>query len=85
MGINCINCNKIESEATLTTTNEKEVKFPLYTSIGDNHLECLEKDNNLFRYATLVEYINLLSNFTLETANIPFDGFYLKFLIKIYL
>ena len=76
MGINCINCNKIENETTLTATNEKEVKFPSYSSNGDKHLECLEKDNNLFKYVTLVEYINLLSYFTLETVNIPFDGPY---------
>ena len=74
---NCFsNCNKIENENTLETTNEQEIEFPSYSSISDSHLGILEKDNNLFRYITLIEYINLLSYFTLDTATIPFDGPY---------
>lgn len=72
---NCfVNCNESEEDSTLLAKIEEEVKFPQYSSISDSHLEILEKDNNLLRYITLVEYINLLSYYTLETANIPFDG-----------
>ena len=74
---NCFtNCNKIENENTLVTTDEPEIEFPSYSSISDNLLEILKKDNNLFRYITLIEYINLLSYFTLDTATVPFDGPY---------
>ena len=74
---NCfVNCNQSEEDSTLLAKIEEEVKFPQYSSISDSHLEILEKDNNLLRYITLVEYINLLSYYTLETANIPFDGPY---------
>lgn len=74
MGNCLVNCNKTENESTLMAQNEEEIEFPQYSSISDSHLEILEKDNNLFRYMTLVEYINLLSYYTLETVNIPFDG-----------
>ena len=74
---NCfVNCNNIEEESTLIAKIEEKIEFPQYSSISDRHLEILEKDNNLLRYITLVEYINLLSHYTLETANIPFDGPY---------
>lgn len=74
---NCIvNCKKSENESTLLAQTEEEIEFPQYLSISDNHLECLEKENNLFRYISLVEYINLLSYYTYETATIPFEGPY---------
>lgn len=74
---NCIvNCKKSENESTLLAQTEEEIEFPQYSSISDNHLECLEKENNLFRYISLVEYINLLSYYTYETATIPFEGPY---------
>ena len=76
MGSCNLNCNIFENESTLLAQTEKEIEFPQYSSISDNHLECLEKDNNLFRYMSLVEYINLLSYFTLEKATIPFEGPY---------
>lgn len=74
---NCfVNCKNTENESTLMAKNEEEIQFSQYSSLSDSQLEILEKDNNLFRYITLVEYINLLSYYTLETANIPFDGPY---------
>ena len=73
---NCADCKEADDEVTLVTESEEDIEFPIYSSISDNHLECLEKDNNLFRYTTLVEYVNLLAYFTLETEEIPFDGPY---------
>lgn len=76
MGNNCLaSCNEMESESTLIANNDnEEIEFPLYSSNSDIYLQCLEKDNNLFRYITLVEYINLLSYFNRDTANLPFEG-----------
>ena len=74
MGICCCVNRRIESESTITAKNEEEIKFPSYKSISDDFLECLEKDNNLLRYITLVEYVNLLAYYNLETATIPFEG-----------
>ena len=76
MGNCSVNCYKVENEQTLLAQTEEEIEFPQYSSLSDNHLECLEKDNNLFRYLSLVEYINLLSYYNLETATIPFEGPY---------
>ena len=74
MGNNCL-CTEIENESTLIANNDnEEIEFPEYSSSSDAYLNCLEKDNNLFRYITLVEYINLLSYFNLDTANLPYDG-----------
>ena len=74
---NCIvKCNQSENESSLIAETEEEIEFPYYSSLSDNHLEILEKNNNIFRYISLVEYINLLSYFTLETSTIPFEGPY---------
>ena len=75
---NCIvKCNQSENESSLIAETEEEIEFPYYSSLSDNHLEILEKNNNIFRYISLVEYINLLSYFTLETSTILFEGPYL--------
>jgi len=76
MGNCCSNYSKIEFQSTLIANNEDEIEFPSYSSLSDDHLECLEKENNILRYITLVEYMNLLSYFNLDTATIPFEGPY---------
>ena len=76
MGSCCSNFFKIDLQSTLLAKNEEEIEFPEYSSISDTHLESLEKDNNILKYITLVEYLNLLSYFTLDTATIPFEGPY---------
>ena len=76
MGNCCSIFHKIEFQSTLLAQNEEEIDFPSYSSISDSHLECLEKDNNILRYITLIEYLNLLSYFTLDTATVPFEGTY---------
>ena len=76
MGACCTNLLNIEFQSTLNAKNEEEIEFPPYSSIADSHLECLEKDYNLLRYITLVEYINLLSFYTLETTDIPLESPY---------
>ena len=74
---NCIvNCNKVENESTLLAQTEEDIQFPQYSSIIDSHLDCLEQQNNVLRCISLVEYINLLSYFSLEKATIPFQGPY---------
>jgi hypothetical protein len=76
MGVCCTNLFQNELNSTLIAKSEDEIEFLPYSSIADSHLEFLEKDNNLLRYITLVEYLNLLSNYTPETAEIPFEGPY---------
>jgi hypothetical protein len=55
---------------------EKEIQFPNYISSNDGILEKLEKVYNLFNYITLIEYINQLENFSIETATVPFSKAY---------
>ena len=69
-------CNKTSNEPTLIAENEKEIEFPSYSSKSDNYLKYLEKDNNLLRYISLIEFVNLLSYFNNQTAGIPFEGPY---------
>lgn len=76
MGNCLIICNRVDNEDNLVTESEEDIELPSYNSTSDKHLECLEKDNNLLRYLTLIEYLNLLSYFTSETATIPYDGPY---------
>jgi hypothetical protein len=56
--------------------DEKEIEFPSYISSNDKLLEKTEKVYNLFNYITLIEYINELENFSIETATIPLSKAY---------
>ena len=55
---------------------EKEIQFPNYISSNDKILEKIEKVYNLFNYMTLIEYINQLEDFSIETATVPFSKAY---------
>ena len=52
---------------------EKEIEIKDYNSQNDKDLEILESKNNLFNYVQLVEYVNLLEQFTIETSTIITD------------
>ena len=63
-----------DSNMSLAPSNEREIAFQKYHSSNDAFFDDLETKYNILTYIQLIEYINLLENYTLETATIPFDG-----------
>ena len=53
--------------------DEKEIEIKDYSSKNDNILEILETKYNILNYVQLVEYVNLLDQFNLETLTIITD------------
>ena len=53
--------------------NEKEIDIKDFSSENDKHLEIIEKTNNYFKFVQLVEYVNLLEQFSIETSTIITD------------
>ena len=67
MGILC--CKETQSEeANLLAPGETEISFLSYSSSNDKMFEKVEKKYNLLKHITLVNYINYLSHFSIETA-----------------
>ena len=52
---------------------EKEIEIKDFSSQNDDLLEILETKYNLFKYIQIVEYINLLEEFTIETCTVITD------------
>ena len=52
---------------------EKEIQIKDYSSENDKNLEVFETKLNLFSFVQLVEYVNLLEEFTMETSTIITD------------
>lgn len=52
---------------------EKEIEIKDYISQNDGLLEVIESKYNLFKYVQLVEYINLLEEFTIGTCTVVTD------------
>ena len=71
-------CCKKEPEDTsgVFAKGESEINFPIYTSTSDEYFTLVEKDFNLIVYIQLLEYMNLLETFTIQTATVPFEGNY---------
>ena len=71
-------CCKKEPEDTsgVFAQGESEINFPIYTSSSDEYFTLVEKDFNLIVYIQLLEYMNLLEAFSIETATVPFEGKY---------
>ena len=71
-------CCKKEPEDTsgVFAKGESEINFPIYTSSSDEYFTLVEKDFNLIVYIQLLEYMNLLEKFTIQTATVPFEGNY---------
>ena len=49
---------------------EKEIKFKDYSSPNDQPLIIIESKHNFLNFVQLVEYINLLDQFTIETSTV---------------
>ena len=52
---------------------EKEIEIKDYSSPNDKDLEILETKMNCFNFVQLVEYVNLLDQFSIETSTIITD------------
>ena len=76
MGIE-VCCNKrrsTDSVHSLASSNEREISVQKFHSTNDSFFNDIETKYNILTYVQLIEYINLLENYTLDTATIPFDG-----------
>ena len=62
---------------------EKEIVFKDYSSENDQPLSIIENKQNFFNFVQLIEYMNLLESFTIETSTIKSEGPYkTKFSLK---
>lgn len=50
--------------------DEKEIEFKDYSSPNDQPLSIIETKNNFFNFVQLVEYLNLLDQFTIQSSTI---------------
>ena len=50
--------------------DEKEINFKDYSSPNDEPLSIIESKQNFLNFVQLVEYINLLDQFTIETSTV---------------
>ena len=63
--------NSIQSFAP---SNEQEIPPHKFISTNDSYFEEIESKYNVLTYINLIDYINLLENYTIETATLPFSG-----------
>ena len=76
MGIEAC-CNKRvspDSVLSFSPPNEREIQIQSYHSSNDEAFQDIELKYNFLTYLPLVEYINLLEYYSLETATVPFNG-----------
>ena len=70
----CNLCKKITQRENDFCPNEKEIKFLDYKSTYNDLLEIIDNQYNFFTYISLIEYMNLLEYYTVETSTIAFEG-----------
>ena len=70
----CKICQKSTSSENSFCPNEKEIKFLDYKSTYNDLLEVIDRKYNFFTYISLIEYMNLLEAFSIETSTEPFEG-----------
>ena len=59
---------------SLAPSNEPDISPQKYESTYDGFYQDIEKNYNVLTYIQLIDYMNLLENFTLETATVQFAG-----------
>jgi len=59
---------------SLAPSNEPDISLQKYTSPNDSSYEDIETKYNVLTYIKLIDYMNFLENFTLETATVQFAG-----------
>ena len=69
----CINCFKKSDENQYDdfAQGQTNIVFPEYKSISDAFLVDVEKNNNLFYFIPLIDFVNLLENFTIRNDTNP--------------
>ena len=72
MGCNCCK-KKGYQKINYLAPSEKEIAIKNYYSENDKQLEIIETKFNFFNYVQLVEYVNLLEEFSLETSSLVTD------------
>jgi hypothetical protein len=70
----CNKRNQTDSAYSLAPPNEREIAVQKYHSTNDSFFDEIETKYNILTYIQLAEYINLLENYSIETATLPFDG-----------
>lgn len=63
-------CCKKEDTSSVFAPGENEIDFPSYSSRSDKYFTLIETKYNLLNHVQLLEYINLLEGFSLQTATI---------------
>ena len=70
-------CKKMsEDTSSVFAKGESEIDFPEYESRSDKYFSLIEGKFNLISHVQLLEYMNLLEQFSLQTATIDFEGKY---------
>jgi len=73
MGLCC--CYGKNADALLSYgSEEREIEFNKYSSSNDNSLKIIEEKYNILNYIYLLEFINYLENFSIDTATVPFNS-----------
>ena len=67
-------CCKSTSASSDLAPGEQEIPFPVYKSKNDEKFKKLEYDNNLLLHLPLIEYVNLLAKFSMDTSTVPRAG-----------
>ncbi len=71
---NCGCCGSKGGEAfNALAPDEKEIDFKYYKSNNDKFVLKLETNQNVLTFITLIEFINMLENFSPDTATLPFE------------
>ena len=71
---NCGCCGSKGGEAfNALAPDEKEIDFKYYKSNNDKFVLKLETNQNILTFITLIEFINMLENFSPDTATLPFE------------
>ena len=73
----CCNCFGNQQKATnvvqIAPMTEREIPKYKYSSTYDSYFNDLEGKYNILTYIQLIDYINLLEYYSIETATLPFD------------
>ena len=86
----CFNCNPCENCGSccscfenkkinknvmqIAPSTEKQIPMYKYSSTYDSYFKDIEGKYNILSYIQLIDYINLLEYYSLETATLPFNG-----------
>jgi hypothetical protein len=70
-------CKRVsEDTSSIFAPGEQELSFPDYESRSDSYFALIEGKYNLIKNVQLLEFMNLLEAFSIETATINFQGKY---------